>query len=154
MADDKKKAQRDHLNDLLIEYAPLINLHVNKLKESLPPHIDHEDLYAAGMHGLIDAMHKYDPKKGASFKTHASKRIQGKMKDHVSAGGPNAVDKYHYTQAKKFMSQNKPSTPEGAGEVTEIKPEAKPETQPAAQPEVKPDVQPETQPQPKPKKPE
>lgn len=111
MANEKNKAQRDHLNDLLIEWAPLINLHVNKLKDNLPPHIDSDDLYAAGMHGLIDAFHKYDPKKGASFKTHASKRINGKMRDHISAGGPNAVDKYHYSQAKKFMEQNKPVKP-------------------------------------------
>lgn len=127
MAEDKKKPQRDHLNDHLIEWAPLINLHVNKLKEGLPPHIDHEDLYAAGMHGLIDAFHKYDANKGASFKSYASRRVSGKMKDHISAGGPNAVDKYHYTAAKKFMEkQLQSATPEGAGEVKEIKPE-KPE---------------------------
>jgi len=121
MADEKKKTERDHLNDMLIEWAPLINLHVNKLRDGLPPHIDHEDLYAAGMHGLIDAFHKYDSRKGASFKSHASKRIMGKMKDHISAGGPNAIDKYHFTQAKKFMQETKPM-PEGAGEVKEIKP--------------------------------
>ena len=106
MADESKKQQeRDHLNDMLIEWAPLINLHVNKLRDSLPPHIDPEDLYAAGMHGLIDAFHKYDPQKGASFKTHASKRIQGKMKDHISAGGPNAVDKFHYNKARELMQR-------------------------------------------------
>lgn len=125
MADDKKN-ERDHLNDMLIEWAPLINLHVNKLRDSLPPHIEHEDLYAAGMHGLIDAFHKYDPQKGASFKSHASRRIQGKMKDHISAGGPNAVDKYHYSQAKKFLSENQPAVPEGAGEVKDIKPDVQP----------------------------
>lgn len=119
MSDESKKQERDHLNDHLIEWAPLINLHVNKLRDGLPPHIDHEDLYSAGMHGLIDAFHKYDPNKGASFKSYAGRRIQGKMKDHISAGGPNAVDKYHYAAAKKFMNQN-PSTPEGAGEVKNI----------------------------------
>lgn len=127
MADEKKINDRDHLNDHLIEWAPLINLHVNKLRDGLPPHIDHEDLYAAGMHGLIDAFHKYDPKKGASFKSYASRRISGKMKDHISAGGPNSVDKYHYTEAKKFMNQN-PSKPEGVGEVRNI-PVSKPPTE-------------------------
>lgn len=122
MADEKKKPERDHLNDMLIEWAPLINLHVNKLKDGLPPHIDHEDLFAAGMHGLIDAFHKYDAKKGAAFKTHASTRIMNKMKDHISADGGNAVDKIHYSKAKKFMGETPAVTPEGAGEIKEIKP--------------------------------
>lgn len=105
MADEKKKPDRDHLNDHMIEWAPLINYHVNSLRDGLPPHIDPEDLYAAGMHGLIDAFHKYDAKKGASFNTYASRRIHGKMMDHVTAGGPSSVDNYHYKQAKEFMKQ-------------------------------------------------
>lgn len=104
--------KKDPLNDLLIEYAPLINMHVNKLRDTLPPHIDHEDLYAAGMHGLIDALHKYDPKKGASFNTYASKRINGKMLDHITAPTNSGVDNFHYKQAKEFMS--KQPKPEGA----------------------------------------
>ena len=127
MANEKKTQDRDHLNDHLIEWAPLINLHVNKLRDGLPPHIDHEDLYAAGMHGLIDAFHKYDPKKGASFKSHASKRIQGMMKDHISANDVNSVDKYHYTEAKKFKENqaakaNAPAEPNISTE-PKIKPE-------------------------------
>lgn len=107
MTDEKKTPERDHLNDHLIEYAPLINYHVNSMKDSLPPHIDPEDLYSAGMTGLIDAFHKYDSKRGANFNTYASTRIKGKMMDHVTAGGPSAVDHYHYKQAKAFM-ENQP----------------------------------------------
>jgi len=96
--------KRDHLNDMLIEYAPLINMHANKLhKSGLPPHIELTDLHSHGMHGLIDAFHLYDPKKGASFSTYASNRIKGKMMDHVtSSGGENAVDNYFYQQKKKI----------------------------------------------------
>lgn len=125
MADENKKQERDHLNDMLIEWAPLINYHVNSLRDTLPPHIDHEDLYAQGMHGLIDAFHKYDPKKGASFNTYASQRIKGKMLDHVTSGGPSAVDNYHYKQAKQFLAsqpKNKevaPATPEQPKKPTE-----------------------------------
>lgn len=113
MADDNK---RDHLNDMLIEWAPMINMHASKLERGgLPPHIDTTDLHSHGMHGLIDAFHKYDPKRGVDFSTYASRRIKGKMLDHVtSSGGENAVDNYHYKQAKKFMAQQKtkPETPE------------------------------------------
>lgn len=114
MADDKKKQERDHLNDHIIEWAPLINYHVNAMRDGLPPHIDHEDLYAAGMNGLIDAFHKYDPKRGASFNTYASQRIKGKMLDHVTSSGAGSVDNYHYKQAKQFLANNKPKTQEVA----------------------------------------
>jgi RNA polymerase sigma factor (sigma-70 family) len=116
MADEKKKpeSERDHLNDHMIEWAPLINYHVNSLKEGLPPHIDHEDLYAAGMHGLFDAFHKYDPKKGASFTTYASTRIKGRMMDHVTASTSGSVDNYHYKKAKEFLANNKPKQQEAA----------------------------------------
>ena len=105
MADEKKKPDRDHIEDHVIEWAPLINYHMNSLKDGIPPHIDPEDLYAAGMHGLIDAFHKYDSKRGASFNTYASQRIKGKMLDHVTSGGPSAIDNYHYKQAKAFVSK-------------------------------------------------
>lgn len=121
MAEEKKKQERDHLNDMLIEFAPLINYHVNSLKEGLPPHIDHEDLYAAGMHGLIDAFHKYDPKKGANFNTYASQRVKGKMLDHVTSGGPSSVDNYHYKKAKEFMSKQ-PKVQEAAPVETVVQP--------------------------------
>lgn len=105
--------ERDHLNDLLLEWAPLINYHTNSLKDSIPSHIDPEDLYAAGFHGLMDAFHNYDPKKGAAFKTYASQRIKGRMLDHAHSGGGNAVDKYHYTKAKEYLKNTpKPEKPE------------------------------------------
>lgn len=110
MADNK----RDHLNDMLIEYAPMINLHVSKLKKAgLPPHVDENDLYSHGMHGLIDAFHKYDPNRGVSFQTYASRRISGKMIDHIKSSG--GVDNYHYQQAKKFLTQQK-TKPENSEE--------------------------------------
>ena len=121
---NEKKSERDHLNDMLIEYAPLINLHVNKLRDNLPPHVDPEDLYAQGMHGLIDALHKYDPKKGASFNTYASKRINGKMLDHITAPTASSVDNFHYKQAKDFLAKQ-PKT-EQAPVTTTVVPKPEP----------------------------
>lgn len=101
--------ERDHISDMLIEWAPLIHYHVKTLKDKIPAHVDHEDLYAAGMHGLMDAFHNYNPKTGASFKTYASQRIKGRMLDHAHNSGGNAVDKYHYVRAKELKQpQAKP----------------------------------------------
>lgn len=102
------------INDYLIEYAPLINIKSSKLGRGAPEHVDDGDLLMAGMHGLIDAFHTYDPSKGASFKSHAGRRIEGKMRDYISAGGPNSVDKYFYDQARKMMGGNKVSQPAAA----------------------------------------
>lgn len=108
-----------HINDHLIEYAPLINIISSKLGRNLPDHIDDGDLLTAGMHGLIDAFHTYDASRGASFKGHAGRRIEGKMRDYISAGGPNAVDKYFYDQVRKKMGTNNPTVSQPADSTPE-----------------------------------
>ncbi len=82
MANDKK-----HLNNFIADHAPLINLHVKKLQNAgkIPGGIDVDDLHMAGVHGLMDALHRYDPKSEASFATYASTRIRGRMLDHVTS---------------------------------------------------------------------
>ena len=105
MADENKTQNRDHINDIIEEWAPRLNMHAKKLKAGgIPPHIDDTDLHTAGMEGLMDAFHRYDKDKG-NFIAFADKRIEGKMRDHVSAsGGVNAVDKYHRDKARAFKA--------------------------------------------------
>ena len=116
MADDtlKDPDKQKKLNHFLAEHAPLINLHVKKLEREGKLHqdIDHTDLHEAGFHGLMEALHRYDPKIGASFSTYAGTRIRGKMLDHVTASG--AVPKSLQTQAKnlKALQNQKPEMPE------------------------------------------
>jgi RNA polymerase sigma factor for flagellar operon FliA len=64
------------------------NMHVVRIiafmeTKKLPAHIDVDDLISAGMIGLLDAMDKFDVSKGASFKTYASIRIRGAIKDEL-----------------------------------------------------------------------
>lgn len=105
---------RDHLNDILIEYAPKINMHANSLKEKLGGK-DPSELHTAGMHGLYEAIKNYDPNKGASFETYADQRIKGRMLDHVTSGGgsdTNWIPNYHHKQAKAFEAKQKIKPPE------------------------------------------
>jgi RNA polymerase sigma factor FliA len=92
------------LNDFLAEYAPLINMHVKKLKNEgkIPEGIDESDLHVAGFHGLVDALHKYDPNVGANFQTYGGRRIRGKMLDHIVEQG--AIPKSVMTQAKNIKA--------------------------------------------------
>ncbi len=114
--DDYKTPDRDHLSDILTEWAPKINMWVKKLRSSgkVTSDIDDTDLHTAGMDGLMDAFHRYEKNKGA-FAPFVDGRIRGKMLDHVSvaAGGANAVDKYHREQAKAFKAKQaiKPISP-------------------------------------------
>lgn len=105
MADEKKIPERDHLSDIVTEWAPKINFWVKHLKGSgIPGHIEDTDLHTAGMDGLMDAFHRYDKSKG-NFMSFVNSRIRGKMLDHVTAsGGANAVDKYHRDQARAFKA--------------------------------------------------
>lgn len=114
MADESHKQKL--LNQFLVEHAPLINLHVKKLQREgkIGPHIDPTDLHEAGFHGLVEALHRYDPNVGAAFGTYAGTRIRGKMLDHVVSSGE--VPKTLQTRAKNLkalQSQKKdPSDPQ------------------------------------------
>ena len=69
--------------DLILRFAPLIKLIVNRIALRLPPHVDSEDLVDSGVIGLIDAIEKYDPTRGTSFKTYAEFRIRGAILDEL-----------------------------------------------------------------------
>lgn len=110
----KKPENQKILNDFISEHAPLINKQLNILKSSgkIPPHIENEDLHFAGIHGLIDAIHKYDhdvasrtSKKGENpFSKYAEQRIRGKMLDH--AASMDAVPKSARIRAKNLATQS------------------------------------------------
>ena len=69
--------------DLILQFAPLIKLIVNRIALRLPPHVDSEDLINSGVIGLMDAIEKYDPTKNTSFKTYAEFRIKGAILDEL-----------------------------------------------------------------------
>ena len=109
--DPNNKAKFNHF---LIEHAPLINLHIKKLQNEgkIPEGIDINDLHMEGFHGLVDALHKYDPKVGASFPTYAGRRIGGKILDYLTSVDP--VGKTIRTRFKNIDALKKPTgTPEG-----------------------------------------
>jgi RNA polymerase sigma factor for flagellar operon FliA len=68
---------------LVRQYAPLIRYIASRLALRLPPHISQEDLFSAGIIGLIDAIQKFDPAKNINFKTYAEFRIKGAMLDEL-----------------------------------------------------------------------
>ncbi len=71
--------------DLLRRFAPLVRHVVERVAATLPRNVDHEDLYSAGVLGLLDAHAKFDPRKGVKFETYAVWRIKGAVLDQLRA---------------------------------------------------------------------
>ena len=71
---------------LLMEHAQLVKRIAHYLVARLPQTVQLDDLYQAGIVGLLEASRKYDADKGASFETYAGIRIRGAMIDEVRRG--------------------------------------------------------------------
>ncbi len=73
-----------HAREQIIqECLPLVKAHANRLNMYVSSSHDVEDLISAGIIGLIDAIEKFDPSKGAALKTYASYRIRGAILDEI-----------------------------------------------------------------------
>ena len=79
-ADTEKLSVRDRI---VLEHIPLVKAIAVRVHETLPVHVDAEDLTHAGILGLIDAASKFDPQKQVSFASYAKHRIKGSMLDSL-----------------------------------------------------------------------
>jgi len=70
-------------DELIKQYLPLVKTVVGRLAMTLPAHVDIEDLYSAGLVGLLNAARKYDPRCGSAFETYARLRIRGALFDEL-----------------------------------------------------------------------
>jgi RNA polymerase sigma factor for flagellar operon FliA len=70
-------------NEMVQEYLPLVKNVVGRLAMSLPPHVDVEDLYSAGLVGLLNAIRNFDPQGGSTFESYARVRIRGTIFDEL-----------------------------------------------------------------------
>lgn len=73
----------ENMEQVILEYSPMIKYVANRIALRLPPHIEIDDLISVGVMGLIDAIEKYDPTRGAKFKTYAEFRVRGSILDEL-----------------------------------------------------------------------
>lgn len=73
----------DNPEQLLNEQLPQVKYIARRIHERLPQHVPFEDLLHAGILGLIDAMHKFDPNKNVRFASYAKFRIRGAILDSL-----------------------------------------------------------------------
>ena len=69
--------------EMVEKHIPLVKNVVGRLAMTLPPHVDGEDLYSAGLTGLLSAVRQYNPNAGTSFETYARLRIRGSVLDEL-----------------------------------------------------------------------
>ena len=80
LADKTNKTLRDKL---IIQYIYLTRYVIGRVKMNLPQTFSLEDITSFGVEGLIDAIEKYTPDKGARFETYALMRIRGTIIDKI-----------------------------------------------------------------------
>lgn len=79
----KDKSNKKVRDTLIVQYIYLTRYVVGRVKVSLPPTFSIEDISSYGVEGLIDAIEKFSPDKGARFETYALMRIRGNIIDKI-----------------------------------------------------------------------
>jgi len=80
LVDRSNKKLRDKL---IVQYIYLIKYVVNRIRVNLPNTISTDDIAGYGVEGLINAIEKFHPDKGARFETYALMRIRGTIIDKI-----------------------------------------------------------------------
>jgi RNA polymerase sigma factor for flagellar operon FliA len=68
-------------DNLVRKYTPLVTYHVQRIGLGLPRNVSRDDIMSLGLHGLFDALTKFDPGRDLKFETYASFRIRGTIID-------------------------------------------------------------------------
>jgi len=79
----KDKSNRKLRDELIVQYIYLTRYVIGRVKVSLPTSYSIEDITSYGVEGLIDAIEKFSPDKGARFETYAIMRIRGTIIDKI-----------------------------------------------------------------------
>ena len=77
---DSEWTSRD---SLVMENLSVVGMVVRRLARKLPPSVEIDDVQSAGILGLMDAAQKFDPSRGARFRTYAELRVQGAILDYL-----------------------------------------------------------------------
>jgi RNA polymerase sigma factor for flagellar operon FliA len=70
-------------DELILEHLSLVTAIATRVRESLPVHVELDDLIHAGVMGLFDAATKYDGDKQVAFSAYAKHRIKGAILDSL-----------------------------------------------------------------------
>ena len=94
---------------LINQYLPLVKVVAGRIAMGMPQYVDREDLISNGYFGLLEALERFDPKRGFKFETYAVVRIRGAILDAIRAQDwiPVSVRQKarHYTHVMAELEQ-------------------------------------------------
>jgi RNA polymerase sigma factor for flagellar operon FliA len=79
------RIDREERNRLVVEHLPQVQYIARRVHDRLPAQVPIEDLYHAGVLGLMEAIERYDPEKKVQFESYAKFRIRGAILDSLRA---------------------------------------------------------------------
>ena len=79
----KEENDQKAREELIMEYLDLVKYQAGRINTYVPDRVELEDLESYGIIGLIDAIEKFDPKRGYKFNSYAQKRIKGEIIDQL-----------------------------------------------------------------------
>ena len=99
----------DIREQLVNHYLPLVKMVAGRLAMGLPQFVERDDLISNGYFGLLEAIERFDPKRGFKFETYAVVRIRGAILDSIRAQDwiPVSVRQKarHYTKVVAQLEQ-------------------------------------------------
>jgi len=72
-------------NVLMEHYLQLVRYTAERVHQKLPSEVDVDDLYSAGLFGLMQSIDAYDLMRGFKFETYCTQRIRGAIYDELRA---------------------------------------------------------------------
>jgi RNA polymerase sigma factor for flagellar operon FliA len=79
----RRKVSQEARDQIVLDHLPLVKAIAIRVHESLPVHVDLDDLIHAGVLGLFDAVGKFDSAKNVAFQSYAKHRIKGAILDSL-----------------------------------------------------------------------
>jgi len=82
---------------LVVQYRPYVVKLARQLAETVPTHIELDDLIGWGHMGLVESARRFDATRGVTFRTFAHRRIRGAMidglrKEYTASAGVSATN--------------------------------------------------------------
>jgi len=79
----KRTGRKELQEQLVVKYLNLVHYLAHRLVSFSSPSLDRDDLYSAGVIGLLEAIERYDYEKNTEFKSYAMLRIKGAIIDEI-----------------------------------------------------------------------
>lgn len=81
-------AAKEQRQALVVENLPFVRHVLGKIVGRLPSTVDVDNLESAGVLGLVEASHQFDPDTGVSFRAFAYRRVHGAIIDELRRNSP------------------------------------------------------------------